>query len=422
MSKNITIARLNTLVTANATQFSQEMDRAAAIAKTKGRSINTALSAIGSTLGAGLSIGAGVAFGKSIVDLGSRITDLSSFADMGARSFQTLSVLAGDGGVKMEEVAKASETMRQKLQDAKDKASDPLNASLRKLGLSAQGLSALDTDQKWQVIADRLVHAKDQQLAMNIASDIFGTKVGPKLRGALERVAGGLDKASANMGGLILTDAQLQRIDEFGDRMERLGRFAKIFTVNLLDGSVGFQTLWRDAKAMAGYGEKLSKTDIRTPGEYVLPGSKLTARNSRQELEDKMLEAQKKVWVENDASYRKELAAIKRREAFRQRDPQYWLKQRKEATDYKDNLMELVLGRSESLRGLSEDIKRKTSPTADLNIPTDAYARIGLMTSDKTPPEQKAQTEHLKQIEDTLKKIRALLASPNTQNLAAYAN
>ena len=51
MSKNITIARLNTLVTANATQFSQEMDRAAAIAKTKGRSINTALSAIGSTLG-----------------------------------------------------------------------------------------------------------------------------------------------------------------------------------------------------------------------------------------------------------------------------------------------------------------------------------------------------------------------------------
>ena len=146
MSKNVTIARLNTLVTANASQFTKEMGKASAIAKSRGKSIHDALSTVGGALGVGLSVGAAVAFGKSIVDLGSQITDLSSVADMSARNFQTLSVLAGDSGVKMEEVAKASETMRQRLQDAKDNASDPLNASLRKLGLSAQGVATIEAD------------------------------------------------------------------------------------------------------------------------------------------------------------------------------------------------------------------------------------------------------------------------------------
>lgn len=422
MSKNVTIARLNTLVTANATQFTKEMDKASAIAKSRGKSIHDALSTVGGALGVGLSVGAAVAFGKSIVDLGSQITDLSSVADMSARNFQTLSVLAGDSGVKMEEVAKASETMRQRLQDAKDNASDPLNASLRKLGLSAQGLSGLDTDQKWQVIAEKLTKAKDQQQAMNIASEIFGTKIGPKLRAALTEVAGGLDDASKGMDGLILSDVQLKRLDDFGDSLERASRFAKILTVNLLDGKVGFDTLWKDMKAMAGYGEKMSKTDIRNAGEFILPGSKLTARNPRQDLEDKMLEAQKTAWEKNDKEYRQELDKIQRRKELRQRDPQYWLKQRGQAQGYRDDMMELVLGKSESMRGLYEDMKRKTTPALDLNIPTDAYSRIGLMTGAKVPPEQKVQTEHLKQIEDTLKKIRSLLANPNSQNLAAYAN
>lgn len=422
MAKNVTIARLNTLVTANAAQFTKEMDKASTIAKTRGKSIHDALSTVGGALGVGLSAGAAIAFGKSIVGLGSQITDLSGAADMSARNFQALSVLAGDGGVKMEEVAKASENMRAKLQDARANASDPLNASLRKLGLTAEGLSALTTDQKWQIIADKLIHAKNQQEAMNIASDIFGAKVGPKLRSALEQVSGGLDTAAASMGGLILSDAQLKRLDDFGDGLERLSRFAKIFTVNLLDGKVGFDTMWRDMKSMAGYGETLSKNDIRRPGGFILPGSKLTAPNPQQELQDKMMEAQKKAWAENDKKYREELAQIKRREAMRQRDPQYWLKQRGQAEGYRNDLLELVLGKSENMRGLFEDMKRKNAPALDLNVPTDAYSRIGLMTGERVNPEQKAQTEHLKQIDDTLKKIRTLLANPNSQNLAAYAN
>lgn len=421
MSKNVTIAKLNTLVTANAVQFTKEMDRAAAVAKGRGMDINGALSGIGGALGVGLSAGAVIAFGKSIVDLGSQVTDLAAVADLSARSFQTISVLAGDNGIKMDEVAKASETMRQRLQDASANGADPLNKSLHKLGLTSQGLSGLNTEQKWEVLADRLVNARNKQEAMNIASEIFGTKIGPKLRTTLEELAGGVGKASQNMGGLILTDPQLKRLDEFGDSLDRLGKFAKIFTVNLLDGKVGFQELWRDAKAMAGYKEKFDKNDIRNPGGLLLPGgnaSKMPDGTLQQQLNDKMLATQKKAWDKNDREYREELAEIAERKAKRMADPFYQIKVKKERKSQVDGLMDLYMGDSGTLGGLLADVKQRPQAMA-LNTPTDAYSRIGLMTGAQVPPEQKKQTEHLKEIDDTLKKIRTLLSNPN---LAAYTN
>lgn len=421
--KNITIAKLNTLVTANAAQFTSELDKAQAIAKSKGKGINSALSGIGGMIGGALTIGAVTAFGKSVIDLGSQITDLSAQANMSQRNFQTLSVLAGDAGVSMEEVAKSSEKMRSKIQDAKDNAADPLNKTLHRLGLTAAGLAGLNTDEKWQAISIALSNAKDKQAAMNAASDIFGEKIGPKLRAVLGDVAGGLDKQAASMDGLILTDEQLKRLDDFGDKLERLGRFTKIFAVNLLDSKVGFDTLWKEAKAMAGFREQLDKNDIRNPGGFLLPGSKLPKEKTQQEmLAEKMQAANEKAWAENDRQYREELRRIAERKKFRMSDPKYLLEQRNKADNFKADVLELVLGKSLTMGGLLENLKRKPQSIDTMNTPTDAYSRIGLLTGDKVPPEQKVQTEHLKQIEDTLKKIRSILANPNSQNLAAYAN
>ena len=270
--KNITIAKLNTLVTANAAQFTSELDKAQAIAKSKGKGINSALSGIGGMIGGALTVGAVTAFGKSVIDLGSQITDLSAQANMSQRNFQTLSVLAGDAGVSMEEVAKSSEKMRSKIQDAKDNAADPLNKTLHRLGLTAAGLAGLNTDEKWQAISRALVGAKNQQEAMNIASDIFGEKIGPKLRSTFESLAGGIDKAAAGIGGMILSNDQLARLDDAGDKLQRLGLFAKVFAVNIADGNVGFQGLWKGAKQFFAGPEKLSKLDIRNSGELILPG------------------------------------------------------------------------------------------------------------------------------------------------------
>lgn len=406
MSKNITIARLNTLVTANAAQFTSELDKASAVAKTRGKSISSAFGGIGNSLAGALSVGALIAFGKSVVDLGGQITDLASVADLSQRGFQAISTLAGDSGVKMEEVAKASETMRQKLQDAKINASDPLNKSLRQLGLTSQGLSGLNTEQKWEVIASALVHAKDQQQAMNIASDIFGSKIGPKLRGTLVEIAGGVENAAGKMGGLIISDEQLKRLDDFGDSMQRLGTFTKVFAVNVMDGRVGFQDLWKSAKEMLGYGDKLKGTDIQASRGM---GLKLGGIGERAKLVqtgptkvDLMREAQAKAYADNDREYRAELARIEERKQRRMSDPEYQLKVRK------------------ALDELTKAPAGQTVPQA----PTDAYARIGLMSSAAAPnmQPQKETNEHLKKVNATLAQIRDGLAALKAQPTAAFGN
>lgn len=421
MSKNITIARLNTLVTANAVQFTKELDKASAVAKSRGANISDALSKVGGALGVSLGGAAVLAFGKSIVDLGGQITDLSSVADMLPRSFQTIATIAGDSGVKMEEVAKASETMRQRLQDAAADGADPLNKSLSRIGLSARGLSALTTTEKWEILASRLSTAANKQDAMNIASELFGTKIGPKLRATFAEIAGGVDKASAGMGGLILSDDQLARLDSFGDKLERLGKMAKVFTVNLLDGSVGFQKLWGDLKSMAGYREKFDKNDIRNPGANILPGgvaSKTPEVTHQQLLQEKMAKAQRREAEKQDREYREELDRIAKRKAQRDADPFRQIKAKKARKSAMDGLLDLYLGDSGTMGGLLQDVKQRPEGMS-LNTPTDAYSRIGLMTGAQVPPEQKKQTAHLKEIEDTLKKIKTLLGEPNS---AAFAN
>lgn len=421
MSKNITIARLNTLVTANAAQFTKEMDRASSVAKQRSMSINDALGAVG----VGLSIGGVIAFGKSIVDLGGKVTDLAAQADLTPRALQAISAVAMQNGVSMEDVAKASEKMRSKFQDALTNGADPLNKSLHKLGLTAQGLSGLNMEEKWQVVAQRLVNAKNQQEAMNIASDIFGEKIGPKLRTTLQELAGGLDKVATANSGMIISDSQLKRLDDFGDSLDRLALSAKIMAVNLLDGSVSFQDLWKSMKAPFTGPEKLDKMDIRNAGGLKLGGvgEKAKVWNPGDDVAEKMRKAQEAAWKKNDAEYAAFLEKRKEKMAKLNADPFHQMAMKKAQDEQIGKYMELF-GQNPLMAGLARDYKRGAIETSLNATPSDSMSKIGLMSSDVVPPEQKKQTEHLKTIEATLKlinqAIRTGITPTNTQ--AAFAN
>lgn len=470
MASNITIARLNTLVTANAVQFTKELDKAAAVAKSRGAGINKALSSVGNiagALGVGLSVGAVVSFGKSVIDLGGRITDLASVADLKGRSLQTISVLAGDAGVSMEEVAKASEKMRSKIQDAKSNGADPLNKSLEKLGLSAAGLSALTTDEKWQAIADKLSHAKDQQEAMNIASDIFGEKIGPKLRAAFEGISSGIDNASASMSSLIIPDATLRRLDDAGDRLERLGKFGMAFGAGLLDSQTSFGDLndalrdqfdlldsvegalgrvydawWKlqDFKPAPGTrGGGLPKIDPRVPGientepgGFQLPRGKFTMDNREQVLiQQKMRDAEEQASMADFRKWSDEQFSGKGDGMIND------LIREKAKNSEIGSLLDLFFDdvdkkQAEMAKKAAErrDLQDKANKNAQENelftrnnafapnTPTDAYSRIGLMTGTGGENEQKRQTNLLKEMNSSLQRI----AASSGRTSAAYAN
>ncbi len=402
MGKNITIARLNTLVTANAAQFSQELDRAQAIAKTKSRGISSALDGLGSKLAGALTIGGAVAFGKSLADYGSNIVHLAEQANLSTRSFQVLSAVAVQNGVEMQRVATASEKMRMGLQRARENAADPLHKSLRALGLTATGLSGLNTDQKWEAIAIAMSHANNEQAAFNAATALFGEEMGPKMRSTLRELAVGFDAASRGVDGLMLDDSQLRSLEQFGSYLDRIGIAAKVMAANLLDRSKGFDDMWRSAKTFLGMEEKIGKGDVRARGGFVLPGSNLPAAKTRgQEIDDMMLEAQKKEWAREWQEHQVKMKQIHQRNIQNWSSPEYQMKVR------------------ESLNALTVAPRN-----VGTQAPTDAYSRIGLASTDSSPTvtPQKETNEHLKKVNETLKQIRDGLSHLNKYQTAAFGN
>lgn len=219
-----TIGTLHTAITADARQYMNEFKRAQGATQAATAVITTALS----RLGVGLSVGAVIAFGKSVTDLGGQIVDLSTAANMGSDQFQALALTAMQSGLDFEQTAKAAENMRSKIQDAAA-GNEAAVASFKTLGLTAAGLKALAPERQWEVIAAAIVNAKDKQAAMNAASDIFGAKIAPKLRETLNTLAvGGFDKLNAATKGLQFSKEQLATLDQAGDKMALLWHYTKL--------------------------------------------------------------------------------------------------------------------------------------------------------------------------------------------------
>lgn len=249
MSINVTIAKLNTLVTANAVQFTKEFSSLPNVANRAASGVNNALASIG----AGVSIAGLIAFGKSVIDFGSQITDLSTMAGMSTDAFQTISVAGAESGVTMEMVAKSAETLRGKLQDAANGA-QPVRDELGKLNLTVAQLAGLAPERQWEIIAQRIHGAKDQQEAMNIATDLFGAKNAPKMKELLDKLADGYDRLSASTKELRIDKAQLQTLDDAGDKLTNLWTKIKVLGANALVG--GINVVKGDADLIMNAGPK----------------------------------------------------------------------------------------------------------------------------------------------------------------------
>lgn len=399
-----TIARLNTLVTANAAQFQNELGRAGDASKVFKSTVNRAMAAVGVSFGAAQV----VAYGKSIIDLGGEITDLASQANMVPRTFQVISAYAAESGVTMQEVAKASENLRSKLQDAATDGANPLNKALKDLGLTAVGLQALKQEEIWETVARAQKGATDQQAAMNAVSELFGAKIGPKLRQTLDALSQGFDTAAQNARGLYFDDAQLKQLDEFGDKLTRLSMRAKIATVSLLDSSKGFQDFWR---AITGP-EKLVKGDIRIPGANMLKGgmAEQWAATGGAPGQVKPLSVADRMRMAEQAARDADIFAGIKEEN----------RKKKEIEDALSLFFDPI---DEAMKANQQGRKKGAGDISSRGIDfenTDALSRIGLLTGQVANPELKKQTDLLGQMNRFLDSINSQIG--NMQAPAAFSN
>lgn len=198
------------------------------------RQMNAALA----TVGVSLSVAGVVAFGKSILDLGGKITDLSKQAGLGTDAFQTLSRVAIESGVSGEQLAQSFVQMRKNVQDAATGAKEQSKA-LETLQLNAKALQTLAPERQFEMIAQRINGATDKNAAFNAALDILGAKTAPKLTEVLQRLGTeGFDALAAKTKGSILSAEQVKAIDDAGDKLTEIGQkllalSAKAFVITL---------------------------------------------------------------------------------------------------------------------------------------------------------------------------------------------
>lgn len=182
------------------------------------RAINATLA----TIGAGASISGIVAFGKSVIDLGGQIVDLSYQAGIGTDAFQDFQAAAMENGATGEQVADMFAKMRKAVQDAVD-GNKTLNEAFDRLNLNAKALKGLAPEAQFELVARAVSSAADKQEAYNAAADIFGAKIAPKMMQFIDAIAsGGLEKAAADIASVRLTPAQLKTLDDAGDKLERI--------------------------------------------------------------------------------------------------------------------------------------------------------------------------------------------------------
>lgn len=190
------------------------------------RGIQTAMGAVGLTLAPT----ALIAFGKSVVDLGSKITDLSAVANINSGALQTLSYHFMDSGVTMEELSKAFIYLRKNAQEAVS-GNKAMRDSFNALNVDAAKLQLLPAERQLEALAIAITKAKDQNAAFGAALDLLGTKQAPKLMAALKELGvQGFDALSEKSKKWTLTPEQLKALDDAGDKLARMAAYAKVLS------------------------------------------------------------------------------------------------------------------------------------------------------------------------------------------------
>lgn len=248
------------------------------------------LRGIRNTIGAAFAVGGLTSFLRSVAQMGSEISDLSTQTGVGARKLQGLIAAVEDAGGKQENLL----PVLSKLQTAMGRVSRGEAAELEKafaaLGISAESLAGLSVDQVLEQVARGFVEANRSAEAFSAVTQLLGEDQGPRLVEVLNRLATeGLDEITraAEEAGLVMSDRFLGTLDRVEDTLNRIKRQSKVATASLwelaeaiasadsLDPSLGAGPLQRirnalesaDAEYAVGQIEAAKGTASSQPGE-----------------------------------------------------------------------------------------------------------------------------------------------------------
>jgi hypothetical protein len=165
---------------------------------------------LASAFGVGLSVGALVAFGRSVVDLASRLSDLSKQTGIAASQLMALKPIAENNGASVEEFANSITRLQIQIGQIKDK-SDPAYKALQELGINFDEIANASPEQSFKILADALDQVTDSAQRDALAFVFFG-RSWVQIKAAMPEIITILGQTDEAL------DKQIAELDKYQDK------------------------------------------------------------------------------------------------------------------------------------------------------------------------------------------------------------
>lgn len=164
--------------------------------------------------GVGLSVGAVVSFGSSLLEMAGTISDLSVSTGVSTTALQKFAYVGVGAGVSMEEIGRSVGTLSERLAGGDQSAME----AVQKLGLSVDGLLKAGPEEAFIQIGEAVGRMEDPMRRNAVAADLFGGKLSKQLIPMLGDLRQAMEDVPKDA---VISDEQIQRIDELGDAWDR---------------------------------------------------------------------------------------------------------------------------------------------------------------------------------------------------------
>jgi hypothetical protein len=219
------------------------------------------LGKFGGAVAAAVSVGAVVAFARSILTAGKELQEMSQALELPIRNVEVLTQLGEDAGVSMEKMQMAASRIDNARMEALSDATSKSAQAMARLGITTEELQTLSNSKFIERFAQAMAKSKDTASGQSAALDVLGNK-SAAVQVALSALAtDGFDKLSESMqaSGQIMGDqladnlAEAQKVlKDFGDQLTVLSGKVISWAITVATFMQGF---WKNALSKGGLQE-----------------------------------------------------------------------------------------------------------------------------------------------------------------------
>lgn len=217
------LAKLVVRLEAQTADYQKKLDQATGRLERFKKANDNLLASVGGKLAAAFTVGAVVAWGKTVLDNAGHLHDMAEASGVSASKLQELQVAAKASGADLDTLGTGLKKLSKNLVEAAGNPSSEAAAAFRAMGIAITDASGnlKSTDVILGELADKFAGYEDGPEKVAIAMTLLG-KSGADLIPMLNNGSKGFEEfgRQAREAGLVLGDETIKRLDDMGDKLE----------------------------------------------------------------------------------------------------------------------------------------------------------------------------------------------------------